>query len=86
LSPLEALRVNEGAALYVCHVAPVKLADSEAMYCVGVFVQVLFSVTVLVVVLAAPLLMLKLDTTGGRIMVIVSLAALEAPASFWTLK
>jgi hypothetical protein len=52
----------------------------------GALVQVLPRVTVADVVVAAPLLIVKLDTVGGRIRVMTALEALEAPASFCTLK
>ncbi len=46
--------VNDGAALYRFPGASEKLDDSLAMYCVGLFVTLLFNVTARLVVDAAP--------------------------------
>jgi hypothetical protein len=80
-------RIKEGAGEYVFQDAPVKLGDSLAMYCVGVFAQVLFSVTSRLAVVSAPLLMAKLVILGaGSSNRIMSLTAADSPPSFFTLK
>jgi hypothetical protein len=74
--------VNDGLAEYGCHAAPLKLADSLAMYCVGLPVQTLFSVTVRLVVDAAPLLIPNDVIVGAAsLSVIVSLRAADSPVA-----
>ena len=64
LVPLPDDSVNEGAVEYVCHVAPLKLDDSLAMYCVGLPEHVLFRVTLRLLVDEVPLLIANDVTTG----------------------
>jgi hypothetical protein len=44
-SPSPSVSKYDREAAYVCHVAPAKSGDSDAMYCVGFLVHVLVSVT-----------------------------------------
>ena len=66
--------------------APVKLEDSLAMYCVGLPVAVLLSVTVRLDVSAAPLLIWNVDTTGNSLSVMESFTTADSPLAFLTLK
>jgi hypothetical protein len=86
--PLPLLRMKEGAVAYVLQTAPLKVEDPLAMYCVGLPVAVLFSVTVRLVVVLAPLLILNdvMDGLVGTLSVTVSLTTGETPALFLTLK
>ena len=80
--PLPADSVKLGAVAYVCHAAPLKLEDSLAMYCVGLPVQTLFSVTVRLVVDAAPLLIANDVIVGAAsLSAIVSLRAADSPVA-----
>ncbi len=56
------------------------------MYCVGLFVTLLFNVTARLVVDAAPLLIAKDATAGRSVSVIVSLTPGDSPTAFLTLK
>ena len=75
-----------GPAEYGSHDAPAKLGSSLAMYSVGAFVHVLFSVTPRDEVLSSPPSIANTVNTGGSTNVMESLKTFDSPVSFINFK